>query len=126
MNSYEEAKERIPSQLDKLIRALKDAGDDGLTNIELSKICLRYDSRLSDLRRKGFLIETESIGKSLYRYYLRKTPSNIKFFPNAKEEFLQAVDEEEVGDSENVKQLLDKMGFTVIRKHGWYKNKMIH
>ena len=128
MSSYEEAKERIPSQLVKLIKALKAAGEEGLTNIELNKICLRYDSRLSDLRRKGFVIDTESMGRSLYRYYLRKTPSNEKSFTNANEEIFEAIKENFNDDitTKELEQLLDEKGFTVIRKHGWYKNKTIH
>ena len=58
MNSYNEAKERIPSQIEKIINLLKESGEEGATNIQLSNISLKYATRISELRSKGYEIET--------------------------------------------------------------------
>lgn len=124
MNSWEEAKKRIPTQLEKILAALKDAGLDGITNVELNKISFLYNSRLSDLRRKGFVIKTDYLGKGVYKYTLIKTPSNDVLFPSAKEELFQAIAEDfsEEIDTKTLNFLLEHKGFNVIRKHGWYKH----
>lgn len=126
--SYEEARKRIPTQLEKIVNFLKDVGEDGATNKELSQICLQYDARVSDLRRKGFEIDVQSFGKGLYKYFLIKTPSQEQFFQNANDITFETIEKHYGGliSTFDLKMLLDRNGFHIIRKHGWYKNKQLH
>jgi hypothetical protein len=64
-------------RLQKPLAALRAAGRDGLTPIELNRICqsTRASSDLSELRQHGILIEKEYVGKSVggrrvFRYRL--------------------------------------------------------
>lgn len=127
MSSYKEAIERIPTQTEKIINLLKEAGKDGVTNFALAKICLKYDARISELRRKGYEIETVYEGKTVYKYVLKKVPSNDRFFMNATDEILMIVDQKFDGyiTSKQLKKLLDYKHFHIIRKSGWYQ-KLLH
>jgi hypothetical protein len=126
LHSYDEAQGRIPNQKEKIINALKDAGENGLTNSQLNKICYRYGARLSELYEKGYEIEIEAKEKGVYKYILKKTPSEEKFFPNANEEIFETVkkDYDDQISSTQLKFLLQKKGFNIHRKYGWYKNNM--
>lgn len=123
--SYREAQERIPSQIEKIVNLLKEAGEEGVTNVALSAISFKYDARLSELRSKGYEIETVYDGKGIYRYILRKIPADNKFHRNATEEILQLVDEKFEGliTTDQLKALLDFKYFHITRKSGWYKHK---
>ena len=126
MFSYEEAQERIPSQLEKIVQKLKEAAPDGVTNADLNKICFKYDSRISDLRRKGYVIKTERIGKGVYKYYLIKTPSQDYIFQNAQDEMLLAVNDN-LGFEAALwfEDYLKTQHFKVSRNHGWYENHVM-
>lgn len=126
MFSYEEAQERIPSQLERILQALRNAGPDGVTNIELNKICLKYDARISDLRRKGYVIRTESLGKGVYKYYLIKTPSQDYIFPKAQEQTILAVlDTWGIDTALWFEDYLKEQHFKVSRNHGWYEKNVM-
>jgi hypothetical protein len=49
-------------------RALRKAGTVGMSNLELSKITLRYGSVIHRLRKKGFDIETVPVNPSTGYY----------------------------------------------------------
>ncbi len=128
MHSYEEALERIPTQIERIIDLLKDAGAEGVTNTELSQISLKYDARISDLRRKGFVIDVISEGGGVYRYFLIKTPSQDYLFKKAQDEVIEII----VSKYRNsisayqLLELLDEKDFHIIRKTGWYKKHTLH
>jgi hypothetical protein len=124
--TYFEARQRIPSQTERIINLLKDAGADGVTNHQLSKISLKYDSRISELRMRGFEIETTHEKKGVYKYILKKTPSIDSLFLNATDEILMLIDTDFGGtiQSKELKSLLDLMHFHITRKSGWYKHQM--
>jgi len=124
--SYFETRQRIPSQTERIINLLKEAGADGVTNHELSKISLKYDSRISELRMRGYEIETTHKKKGVYKYVLEKTPSIDSLFLNATDEILMIIDTDFGGNiqSKELKSLLDLMHFHITRKSGWYKHQM--
>jgi hypothetical protein len=128
MRSFDEAMKRIPSQSEKIINLLKEALDEGVTNVELAEITFKYDARISELRMKGYIIDTIYVGKSVYKYVLKKIPSDHYNFRNATDEvLLNMYDEfgEEV--STFLAALLEDKGFHITRKSGWYKhNRNIH
>ena len=108
MRSYEEAKERIPSQLEKILNRLKEAGEEGVTNSELSRISLQYSARLMELRLKGYVIETIPLKNGVYKYILRKMSSEI-YYTNATDDILMTIkhDYDNAISSEELKALLD-------------------
>lgn len=129
MKSFNEAMKRIPSQAEKIIILLKEAGEDGVTNIELSKISLKYDARISELRQKGYEIETAHDKDGIYKYKLKRIPSQDARFYSALDQLTLKILNEYNGKitAFQLRDLLDKMYFEVKRKSGYYKqNRKIH
>ncbi len=126
MRSFEEAKGRIPSQIEKIITLLKNAGEEGVTNTELSKISLQYSARLMELRLKGFVIETIAIKNGVYKYVLKKMADEI-YYTNATDDILMMIkhDYQDAISSEQLRALLIKKYFNIQRKAGWFKHKTL-
>lgn len=61
---------RKPTSADKILSELKKAGHFGLTNVELSKVCLSWHRRIGNLRAAGHNIRTDRISKGSFRYTL--------------------------------------------------------
>lgn len=124
MRSFDEAMKRIPSQTEKIINLLKEAGDEGVTNVELAAITFKYDARISELRMKGYIIETVYVGKSVYKYVLKKIPSNHNNFRSATDQILLNM-YDQFGErvSKYLAAQLENNHFHVTRKSGWYKHK---
>lgn len=64
-----------------ILLALKNAGPQGKTNLELNEICFRYGGRIHELR-KEFEIEKEYEGAGVFRYIFRgvKQPKQRSLF----------------------------------------------
>lgn len=62
---------RLENQCRKILALLKERGNQGATNYELSRIALKYTSRISDLRDVGHRIHCtcEDAVKGVYRYH---------------------------------------------------------
>lgn len=61
---------RFENQCRKILVLLKQRGNQGATNAELSYIALKYTSRISDLRDMGCDIRCYSEGgNGVYRYH---------------------------------------------------------
>lgn len=58
------------SQTGRILKLLKDRGQWGAYNYELSKIALKYTNRISELRKEGNNILTERISQGTFRYIL--------------------------------------------------------
>lgn len=61
------------TQTDKVLKQIQK--HPGITNYQLAQTALKYSSRISDLRRDGYLIRAERVWKDgkatgTYRYYL--------------------------------------------------------
>ena len=126
MKSFNEAMKRIRSQTEKIIILLKEAGADGVTNIELAAITFKYDARISELRMKGYIIETVYVGKSVYKYVLKKIPSNYDNFTSATDKVLLNLhDQFGAHVSKYLEGYLENNHFHVTRKSGWYKQQKI-
>ena len=123
--TYFKARERIPSQTERMIKLLREAGEDGVTNHALSRISLKYDSRISELRMRGYEIETSHEKKGVYKYILKKAPSTDSLYLNATDEILMLIDTDFGGtiQSKELKSLLELMHFHITRKSGWYKHQ---
>jgi hypothetical protein len=125
MTFYDDAQRRIPNQQEKILAALRDAGADGVTNKELSKISLQYSARIHELLRKGNIIDIEKTedGSGLLKYILRKETGKERFFETAEEEILNKIDYEFGGsvNSLELKVLLNECHSHIVRRANWYK-----
>jgi hypothetical protein len=115
---------RILTQRQKIINALKEAGSEGMTNAELSKISLRYGGQLGALYRQGYKIEKRNLDGGLYNYILIAEPADIKYFKNANEEVFEEIEKSfnDLISSYDLENMLQEKHFHIIRKNGWYQN----
>ena len=100
---------------------LRDAGEDGVTNAEMSKVSLRYGGHINELYRKGYKIKKFNLDGGLFRYILISEPANIIYFKNANDETIEDIEKmfgNEVSDG--LKNYLDEKHFHVVRKKDWY------
>ena len=58
------------SQVTKVYKALKQAGHYGLTNGDLSKICLSWHRRIGNLRADGVNIQCVRVTGGTWKYYM--------------------------------------------------------
>jgi hypothetical protein len=125
--TYEDALNRIPSQRERILHLLKDADEEGVLNTQLVNICLRYGARVSELVSMGYVIDIKREGKGLYRYILKKVPSEIQYHSKAEDEILHIIDTEYDGiiDALELKELLTDKDFHITRKPNWFKQRMI-
>ena len=68
-NVIEEDKPRLVGQNKTILEMLKRGP---VTNDELAGIARKYTSRLSDLRKHGYVIECERLGGGLTKYELKE------------------------------------------------------
>jgi hypothetical protein len=114
---------RLLTQKQKIISALKDAGENGMTNAQLSEISLRYGGHLGHLYRAGYKIKKYNLDGGLYRYILVSEPSNIIYFKNANDETYEEIIEnyDDAISSLELQNLLAEKHFHIVRKQGWYQ-----
>lgn len=73
---------RSPNQHQKIIELLRRNGKAGiLTGDFLRMPCARYSSRLREIRQIGFVVTTERITESCYKYVLVSEPLVPKELP---------------------------------------------
>lgn len=76
MQTFEGVERTVP-QRTRLLTALRKAGKNGLTSIELSEISLRWNARLGELNKMGYRIASESLGDGIWNYVLIHEPAAI-------------------------------------------------
>lgn len=69
---------RADDQTEKVLAMLRAAGVRGCTNIELWTVAHAANSRVSDLRQRGYTISSKRESGSVWRYVLRSGPENLK------------------------------------------------
>lgn len=123
---YKEAQDRIPSQTEKIIRMLKEAGSEGVTNAELANVGLRYGARMAELYKKGYVVQKQQLKKGLCKYVLIRVSGENKFITNATEEILEDIELFFNGSISAIelKSLLNLKDFHITRKPNWFKNRM--
>ncbi len=62
----------------RIVELLKAAGLPGAHMSHLNAIAYNYTARISDLRRKGFVITKHRIGKSEFKYTLDQMPHEVE------------------------------------------------
>ncbi|MGG3890220.1 hypothetical protein [Metabacillus fastidiosus] len=122
--TLKEAKKRIPSQRDKIIKLLKESGEQGATNKELQNICIRWDARVRELYQLGYVIEVNPIGNGVYNYKLVSEPETTVEKPKkAIEILIHKINKKYDGEinSDDLNNLLESEGLQVVRKYGSHK-----
>lgn len=67
-----------PSQTTQIIRALRNAGTQGITSRDMINLGIfKYSSRIAELRRDGYVIVATRIKESLWRYNLVDEPMEM-------------------------------------------------
>lgn len=117
----QETIERTESQRVKIIAALRQAGESGVTNVELNKIALRYNARIQELYVRGYKMHIEDLDGGVTRYILNSEPTEPYKKPKkAVDILIEDVKDKYDGSisARELKDYLDTQGFTVKRKIG--------
>ena len=61
------------SQVARILELLKRAGGQGVYNYELSRVCLSWHRRITDLRKSGEHIQSVRLKRGIYKYYYHET-----------------------------------------------------
>jgi hypothetical protein len=77
---------------EQILNALRTAGESGVTNVELSKIALRYGGYLGTLYKQGYKVQTTHLGDGVFNYVLNYEPKVIVERQSAMEVLLNAID----------------------------------
>lgn len=119
MSALLEAKPRIPSQRERIVELLKERGELGATNDELSRIALCYQTRIFELVEQGYEIKLENLGQGLVKYMLLKIPDS----PDAPRKPIRDIIVEEINenygglvDVSSLYELLEKCNAMISRK----------
>ncbi|WP_145413399.1 hypothetical protein [Paenibacillus xylanexedens] len=118
-----ETKERTETQRDKIVAALRRAGESGVTNVELNKIALRYNARIQELYVRGYKIHSEDLDGGVTKYILISEPTEPFKRPDKAVDILIGDIESNYNGNISARELneyLDAQGFTVRRKVGSY------
>ncbi|MGV2887169.1 hypothetical protein [Paenibacillus taichungensis] len=118
-----ETQERTETQRDKIIATLKQAGDSGVTNVELNKIALRYNARIQELYVRGYKIHSEELDSGVTKYILISEPTEpFKKQDKAVDILIEDIESKYNGNisARELNEYLDAHGFTVRRKVGSY------
>lgn len=120
----ESAKKRKPNQRQIVLEKLRKAGDKGLLNTELVKVCIGYRTRISELYKMGYKIDCDHVATSVCRYTLREEPEFEKEILYEKAYDVTMKHIEDIGGNISKEQLIEFLkenGFNIVRKNGSYK-----
>lgn len=124
LNTLKEAEGRIPNQRERILNLLRSAGEKGVTNNQLIKLCVRWNSRMHELYQEGYEIKTELVADGVYKYILLKEPEVKRGKPVSAVKLLQKEIEKNYKGTvtaEHLELLLDKLGLNVVRRAGTHK-----
>lgn len=120
---YQESKKRLPSQKLLILKELREAGVNGVTNTKLTKIALRYGAPLGSLYQEGYKIDTINLGEGVVKYVLREEPKGNEKKKDKATDVLSNAMTHHFGEdmSEKFVELMDKLNITVKYKAGTFK-----
>lgn len=104
----------------KVLTALRSVGKEGITNVELSKINIRYGGYLGNLYQQGYDIRTDDMGNGIFKYTLISEPSKIVKREKAKDVLLKNAVNAGISE-EALEKLLNDSGVTVRYVQNTYK-----
>lgn len=123
-NNLKEVDKRSGSQRETILDLLRKAGRFGVTNHELVKVCIGYRSRIAEMYQMGYKIKTVQTATSEFLYVLVSepdTPVDYKAIPKAKGILAQEVESRGVVDAITLMEIIDELGFNIVRKQGYHK-----
>jgi hypothetical protein len=119
IESLKEALDRIPTQREKVLFALRTAGKKGITNTEFHGISLRWHARIRELCTKGYDIAVIHVGNGVHRYVLYGEPDEeLPSPPTANEILLDEVKKLGTVSAEELDTLLNKLSYQIRRRVG--------
>jgi hypothetical protein len=121
----EETKIRTKSQKTRIIEMLKQAGEKGVFNSDLSQIALHYGKRISELYSKGYVIIHEDLGGGLVKYILVSEPEVFLEPKKAFEVLVGKINQIGSIDSIQLTDILVDLDIIVRFKNGQYKKKNV-
>ncbi|ALA07252.1 hypothetical protein SECTIM467_128 [Brevibacillus phage SecTim467] len=124
MATYNNTLKPVPSQRQRVLTALRQAGEKGITNVELQEISLRWQARLQELYMQGYKVALENLGDGVYNYVLVHEPETIAPRPVRAQTILTREIEGKFGGTVTTAQLLHILasnGLQVGRKAGSFK-----
>lgn len=118
---------RAINQRSKILDMLRAAGPLGITNVELSKVGLRFQSRLHELYIQGYVVNTVQLEGGLNKYVLISEPEVPKDEPpKAVDVLIDEINSNYRGfvSADELKLLLEEKHMSVQRKGGSYKKNL--
>jgi hypothetical protein len=118
-------RKRLATQRQKIIQMFRDAGEDGVTNVDMSEISLRYGGHINEMYRQGYKMKKLNLGGGVFRYWLISIPSQINIPENAHDIFMDEVESRLGADiSAEISEIYDDLYFHCVRRNGWYLRDM--
>jgi hypothetical protein len=113
-------KRRAKVQNDIILKMFSERKEDGITNTELKRISNNYTARMSELAKKGYVIDCESLGNGVYKYVLVKEPSSETTYERAIDLFWSVFEEkyDGIADREVLENIFEEQGLNIVRKWG--------
>lgn len=111
---------RIDSKKSQILKVLRNAGKDGVTNERLSKVSLRYGGCLGMLYQEGYRIDKEALGDGLYQYVLVSEPKEKPIHIKAMDRLIAEVSDLGSVTSEQLFQLMENNNISVKYKANTY------
>lgn len=118
-----QTKERTVSQRSNILNLLRNSGENGVTNIQLKDIALRYNARIQELYTQGYLIKVEELSNGITKYTLTYEPESKNTKPEDAVDILIRDINNTYGGNIDVGQLrniLEVRRLTVRRKIGTF------
>lgn len=78
-------------QREKILTWLRMRGAQGVLNIELNEICMRFGARIYELRKAGYDIKTVKLDDSRFRFVLEEEKPVVYFSKATQMTFLEDV-----------------------------------
>jgi predicted ATP-grasp superfamily ATP-dependent carboligase len=118
-----ETKVRTESQRLQILNLLRSAGNNGVTNVDLVKVALRYSARIQEMYVAGYEINVEELAGGLTNYVLVKEPETKKNKPDKALNVLIEGIKNKYNGNVSVEQLIEELNnnnFTVRRNIGTF------
>lgn len=104
------------------ILAYLKANPNGVTNIELAEIALRYGGYLGNLYKKGYNIKTIPIGNGVHKYKLISCPDeDFEEKPKAIDLLLKEIESHDFVNASEFENILEKLNISVKYRANTYK-----
>jgi hypothetical protein len=120
MEGIKMSNDRITGKRSEILFALKHAGSKGATNVELSKIALRYGGYLGTLYEQGYKIEKQNLGNGVFNYILISEPKEHVDKPKAIDVLFDKIGGKFV-TVEDLKSMFEDIGLSIRYKAGTHQ-----